>query len=201
MTNEFRTPGTSRETQSESRTTDPTGPPTSAPPPKQGIAKRFETEQAILITLVALSAIGIGITNFKPEQSFWFWVALVPVFGIASTYIAWSKSRLRGDSVARIIRIQLLHWISLIAAILVIYFLFKTTAQLSSTDVALITLLALALTTFLAGVHFDWRFMVIGIILGASAAGAVFVKEIIWMVIIPVAVALGLIVFWWKRKL
>ena len=164
------------------------------------IAKRIHIDEALFLSLIALSTIGIGITNFWPVESFWFWAAMVPVFGLTSLYIGWSKARARGEGVTRIIRIQVLHWVGLLAALLLIYYLLDPTGRIDYNQLALTTLLALALTTFLAGVHFDWRFMVVGIILGLAVAGAAFLEQFIWVIIIPIVAAIGLAVFWWKRQ-
>jgi hypothetical protein len=43
--------------------------------------------------------------------------------------------------------------------------------------------------------------MVVGIVLGACVAGAAFVEQVVWMIVIPIVVAIVLIVFWWKRSL
>jgi len=76
----------------------------------------------------------------------------------------------------------------------------KCTDRINSNQLALLALLSLALATFLAGVHFDWRFMVVGVILGAAVAGAALVEQLLWMIIIPIAALLALIIFWWKRN-
>jgi hypothetical protein len=167
---------------------------------EKSFAKKLHTEEAILITLMALSAIGIGVTNFKPVESFWYWAAMAPVFGAVSIYMGWSKARRRGEGMSRIIRVQLLHWVGLLAAVVLIYLLFEPAGRINNNQLAIISLLALALTTFLAGVHFDWRFMLVGIVLGACVAGAAFVEQVMWMIVIPIVVALVLIVFWWKRS-
>ena len=173
----------------------------SAPSGDSNIAKKIHTDEAILITLMALSAVGIGVTNFKPVESFWYWAAMVPVFGAVSIYIGWSKARQRGEGISRIIWVQLLHWAGLLAAVALIYFLFRRTGRIDYNQLALMSLLALALATFLAGVHFDWRFMIVGIVLGACVAGAAFVEQVIWMLVIPVVAALVLVYFWWKRSI
>jgi hypothetical protein len=178
-----------------------TGTDTESRIPQESFAKKIHTEEAILITLMALSAVGIGITNFMPVKSFWYWAAMVPVFGAVSIYMGWSKARRRGEGVSRIIRVQLLHWVGLLAAVVLIYLLYEPAGRINNNQLAFISLLALALATFLAGVHFDWRFMVIGIVLGACVAGAAFVEQFMWMIVIPIVVALVLIVFWWKRSL
>jgi hypothetical protein len=177
-----------------------TAPGPGVPAGEKSFAKKIHTEEAILITLMALSAIGIGVTNFKPVESFWYWVAMAPVFGAVSLYIGWSKARRRGEGMSRIIWVQVLHWAGLLAAVALIYFLFRRTGRIDYNQLALISLLVLALTTFLAGVHFDWRFMIVGIVLGACVAGAAFVEQVLWMIVIPIAAALVLFVFWWKRS-
>lgn len=172
---------------------------TDVPVEKPGLAKKIHTDEAILLTLIALSAVGIGITNFMPVKSFWFWVAMAPVFGIVSLYMGWSKARKRGEGASKIIWAQVLHWVGLFAAIVLIYLLFDPAGRINNNQLALISLLALALTTFLAGVHFDWRFMVVGIILGLSVAGAAVIEQMIWMIAIPIMAAIILLIFWWKR--
>ncbi len=172
-----------------------------APEKKASLAKKIHTEEAILLTLIALSAVGIGITNYKPNPSFWFWVAMAPIFGAVSLYMGWSNARRRGEGVSRIIWAQVLHWVGLFAAIVLIYLLFDPAGRINNNQLAMISLLALALTTFLAGVHFDWRFMVVGIVLGLSVAGAAFVEKMIWMIAIPIVAAIILLIFWWKRAI
>lgn len=188
---EFSTPGTNTTTDSSSSNSSTT---------KPSFSKSVRLEEAILVSLIVLSAVGIGLTNFMPVKSFWFWVAMVPIFGLTSLYIGWSKARRRGEGISRIIWVQLLHWLGLLAAIGLIYLLFSTTNRIDSNQLAILALLSLALTTFLAGVHFDWRFMVVGVILGAAVAGVAFVEQVIWIIVVPIAALFVLIVFWWKRN-
>ncbi len=169
-------------------------------PSKKGLSKSLRSEEALLVTLIILSTVGIAITNFSPFESYYFWLAMVPVFGLTSLYIGWSKARRRGEGISRIIWVQLLHWAGLLAAIGLIYLLYYKTGRIDNNQLALLTLLSLALATFLAGVHFEWRFMVVGIILGAAVAGAAFVEQVLWMIVIPIVALVGLGVFWWKRS-
>jgi len=178
----------------------PTSSATENIPKKPSMAKSVSQEEAILITLIVLVTVGIAITNFRPFESFYFWVAMVPVFGLTSLYVGWTKARNRGEGISRIIWVQLLHWIGLLAAIGLIYLLYSTTGRIDNNQLALLTLLSLALATFLAGVHFEWRFMVVGVILGAAVAGAALIEQVIWMIIIPIAAIIVLAIFWWKRK-
>ncbi len=163
-------------------------------------AKSLNLERASLIVLIALSAVGIGITNFAPIKSFWFWAAMPLIFGATSLYIGWRKARLRGECLSRIIKLQLLHWASLLAVIVLTYSLYETTGRINNNELALVTLFSLAITTFLAGVHFDSRFLIVGVILGAALAGAAFIEQFFWIIIFPIVAAAGLIIFWQKRQ-
>ncbi len=167
---------------------------------KKSFLKSVNSDEAVIVTLIVLSTVGIAITNFSPFKSYYFWLAMVPVFGLTSLYIGWSKARKRGEGISRIIWVQLLHWGGLLAAIGLIYLLYSTTGRIDNNQLALLTLLSLALTTFLAGVHFEWRFMLVGVILGAAVAGAAFVEQVIWMIIIPIVALVVLAIFWWKRS-
>jgi hypothetical protein len=42
--------------------------------------------------------------------------------------------------------------------------------------------------------------MVIGIVLGAAVAVVAFMEQYIWVIIIPIVVAIGVIVFRWMRR-
>jgi len=162
------------------------------------LAKRLQANEIILIALIALSAIGIGVTDFSPKYGFWYWMAMVPIFGGFSLYTGWSRATHQGIGVSTVIRTQLLHWIGLLIAIVLVFFLLRS-GRINNIDAGLVALLMFAFATFLAGVHFDWRYMVVGIILGAAVVGAALVQEFIWMIMIPIVAAVILAIIWWWR--
>jgi hypothetical protein len=123
---------------------------------------------------------------------------MVPIFGAASIYTGWSRARGQKQTVVAIARTQVLHWGSLALAISLIYWL-ETAGRVTHEDAGLIALIAVALTTFLAGVHFDWRLLVLGLVLGVAAAVAVLVQEFLWILLIPTAL-LGLAVILWRNR-
>jgi hypothetical protein len=162
------------------------------------LAKRLQANEIILIALIALSAIGIAVTDFSPRYGFWYWMAMVPIFGGFSLYSGWSKATSQGISVSTVLRTQLLHWIGLLVAIVIVFFLLRT-GRINNIEAGIVALLMFAFATFLAGVHFDWRYMVVGIILGAAVVGAALVQEFIWMIMIPIVAAIILAIIWWWR--
>jgi hypothetical protein len=156
-------------------------------PPRR--ARKLAVEEIILVVLLTLSAVGIAISEILPRAAFGYWLAMVPVFGGISLFAGWSRAREQGMTAVGVLRDQLLHWIALAAAVCLV-FLFEVTGRMSSEDAALVALLALALTTFLAGVHFDWRYCVVGALLAAAVAAVAVLKEFLWVIVIAaVAVA------------
>lgn len=158
-------------------------------------ARRIEH---LIVLLLILAAVGVGITKYAPMPGFWYWVAMVPTFGLACGYSSWARVRARGETVAGLVQRQALHWLGLLAAVGLIYLLTKT-GRIDSQDAGLIALLCLALTTFLAGVHADWRISAVGGLLGGVVFALALVEQFVWVVFLMVAVSALLALFVWRR--
>jgi hypothetical protein len=168
-----------------------------------GVKKKagFGVEELALIVLLVLSLMGIAMANLSQTYGLWYWLAMVPIFAMASMAAGWRGTRDDGLTTAsRLGRVwrQLLHWASLALLVLLIHWI-DVAGRISSKDAGLVALLAFALTTFLAGIHFDWRLMVLGAVLGVAATAAVVVEEFLWAIVVP-AVVVGMVVFIWRRR-
>ncbi len=97
-----------------------------------------------------------------------------------------------------VLRNQLLHWVAL-AAVVCLVFLLEYTGRMSSEDAGLVMLLALALTTFLAGVHFDWRYCVVGALLAAAVAAVALLQEFLWVIVIAAVAVAAFLVYRSRR--
>jgi hypothetical protein len=154
----------------------------------------------ILLVLLALSGIGIGITDFSPAKALWYWLAMAPVFGGVCIYLEWSRTADRqGRSAFAIVRKQLFHWLGFLVAIYLV-FLLHSTGRMNDADAGLVALLTLALSAFFAGLHSDWRICLVGIVLGAAVAGAAWVEEFLWMLLIPFLAAAAVGIVWWRTR-
>jgi hypothetical protein len=67
-------------------------------------------------------------------------------------------------------------------------------------DAGLVALLTLALSAFFAGLHSDWRICLVGIVLGGTVAGAAWVEEFLWMILIPFLAAAAVGIVWWRTR-
>jgi hypothetical protein len=73
---------------------------------------------------------------------------------------------------------------------------------MNSEAAGLVCLLTVAVVSFLSGVHGDWRFGLVGILLGLTVGAAAWVEEYFWMLLIPLLVAIVIGIFWvWHRQM
>jgi hypothetical protein len=163
-----------------------------------GDARRtLRGEELLLAGLAVLSMVGIAIADFSASFSFRYWIAMAPLFAGVSLFTGWSRARTRGRSVATILRVQLLHWSVMPVAVYLVYLL-ESTGRLNREDAGLVALLSLAVTTFLAGVHFDWRLSVIGAVMAVGAILAALVEEFFWIFLLLALPVIAVMV--WRRR-
>jgi len=163
------------------------------------LKRGLEVSEIAMILLLVLSGIGIGVSDYSADKGLWYWLLMVPVFGLTSLFVGWSAARRHGQSPSRVIVTQVLHWIGLAAA-LWLMFLLAETGRINYADEGLVSLVLLALATFLVGVHTDWRFAVVGVVLGCIAALAGLVEQYLWLGLVPVLLGLGIFVYWRLRR-
>jgi len=147
-------------------------------------SRRLAADEIVLAILLVLALGGVAITDFSTKHGLWYWIAMAPIFAAASLFGGWSRARAAGESLPVVIRTQLLHWIALPLVIWVVYLL-QTSGRLNNEDAGLVALLAFSLCTFLAGVHFDWKFCLVGLLLGATVVCAALVEEFFWVIALP----------------
>jgi hypothetical protein len=175
--------------------TMPTGTET-APiePPKRGHA-----EEIVLVLLVLLSGVGVIVNDYgSKETAFRLWLWMTPVFGIISTWAAWSRAQRRGEPVGTIVPVQIVHWLGVVGAVLLIYVL-QIYGRMTAEGAGSAVLVVLALAAFLAGVHTDWRLSVLGVVLGVAVIGFAYVERAALVVVPILLLALVGLIFYMRR--
>ncbi|MDZ7699732.1 MAG: hypothetical protein U5R49_23320 [Deltaproteobacteria bacterium] len=167
---------------------------------KETVFHRLKTDGIIIAVLFLLSGIGIAITDFSPQYGVWYWVFMTLVFAGVSLFSGFTRRKNDGQKAMNLIPSWLFHWLGLFLALFLVLFL-QTSGRMNSADAGLVSLLVVAVVTFLAGVHGDWRFGVVGILLGLAVAAATYVEEYFWMLLIPFVIAAIVTILWmWRRK-
>jgi hypothetical protein len=156
-------------------------------------------DKIIFISLLVLSMAGVGITDYSPEISHFYWLAMVFVFAIAAMFSGYKRAQHKNLPVWNDIFIHLLHWVGTLIAVLVVY-TFLHTGRIDFEQTGLMILLILALATFLDGLRIGWRFSLAGVFLGVTAIVAAYVEEFMLIIFFFAVVIMALGFFWVKHK-
>jgi hypothetical protein len=162
---------------------------------KGGLHQFLGIYEIVIIVLIALSIIGIGITDFSPADSYKYWVAMVPIFCGACLILEWSRVRGKGFKWTTILRTQLLHWAGLLVAVRLVFEMLHK-GRLDNENTGLVILLLLALSVFMAGIHLGWRLCLVGGVLGAALVAATYLEEYVWVLVIIGIVVLAIVTLW-----
>ncbi len=155
----------------------------------------FELEEVVLLTSVVLAVIGIGITELSPTRSYQYWLWMIVAFAIVSLVLGWLKARRDGRDPKPLLGVQLLHWVATWAAVFAL-FLILDAGRLNFDNIGLVTLIVLALSTVLEGLRVDWRFSLVGLLLGATAVAVAYVEASIWLLFVLAALIIVAIIFY-----
>jgi hypothetical protein len=115
--------------------------------------------------MALLALVGTGITLADASWARTYWLTLVPIYGTLCVLAAWYNTGQFTGSVTR----QILHWLSVAAAIALDFTLLRRGEQAAAGS-GLSSLLILALGCLLAGIHLEWLFALVGLLLLAVFA-------------------------------
>ena len=162
--------------------------------------KLIGVSEFMLIAIFIIAGGGVAITDMSPSWGYWFWLGLVPLLAITSLYRSWADERGREGGVFWTLRIQILHWLGLLGALQIVFVLYTYTNRINAAESGLISLLVVALSAFLAGVHFHWHFALLGIMLALSTLAMAWVEALVWIVIPLVLIAVAIVLFFSHRS-
>lgn len=144
----------------------------------------------ILGTLVM---IGLFLSNYSSTKALLYWCAMFPVFGVACLAHELAAGRMRELPLWRILLRQALHWAGPIVAVKIL-FMQHTRGQMTTDAVALTVILLLAVTSFLAGVHFDRSFYWVSVFLVAAALIGTEIETYLWFAVVLLLIAIAIAV-------
>lgn len=161
------------------------------------VAARFQAvvlRRALIIgVLVLLVMVGLFLSNFAVNKALGYWELMFPVFGVACVWHELAGGAAYVKPLWRVLLRQFFHWMFPIVAVRVL-FLQHARGEMSADSVALVVLVLLALTCFLAGIHFDNSFVWVSLVLVAAAIVGTEVETYLWLIAVLGAVALALAV-------
>ena len=133
--------------------------------------------------MVLLALVGVAVTTTARSAAPPYWVSLAVIFGVLCVGYAWERNRhtsgLRREEVIR----QILHWLG-IAVALGLDFMVRNTGEETGQAAGLNAMLLLALGCFLAGVHLEWHFSIVGVLLGLALIIVAKAEQYVWLIFV-----------------
>jgi hypothetical protein len=158
--------------------------PKANPPPPRS-SKTLIVAFVVAIFMVVLAMIGVGLTTTNRTAAPKYWLALVPVYGLLCVGVAWYRKR--HGAPGRVIIRQVLHWLVIAVAIYLDFYV-RGTGEMTGEAAGLNALLLLSVGCLLAGVHLEWMFAVVGVLLATTLMLAVKAEQYLWLAFIIGAV-------------
>lgn len=168
------------------------------------LRRLFRVQDIGFYLMIVLAWIGAGYTASDAQGSRWYWQWLIPIFGLICIVTQWSHVASTLKARALLVGRQILHW-GVVLLMLQLVFIASNQSFMDALDdrqASFLLMLTVTLSTFLAGIYFDWRLCVVAVFLGASAIFMVIVQNIA-----PALVLIGIVVIiayfawdWWYSR-
>ncbi len=139
--------------------------------------------EALFLSVVVMTVIGIALTNIAPAASYRYWLFTVGLFAIAGVLTgnlrAWEEHR----SLFHVTLEQTVHWTVTLLAVLIVH-LMLLSGRLTFEATGLILMLLLGQAVALDGFYrTGWRFAVLGLTIMAMALFAAWFAAYVWMIV------------------
>jgi hypothetical protein len=160
----------------------------------------WKTKFSVSVLLLALSFVGIIITDLRPSSAWTYWNIMIPLFAILCLWLSWLDSKEKERITGITLLHEFLHWIATLATVYIVA-LFVKFGVVSDVVAGLFVLILLALSTFLAGIYIEKTFLLIGLMLGLFAIISVLFLKYLLIITIPLSILVLVILLWmYKRK-
>lgn len=136
------------------------------------------------LLMLALGFIGVVVTDIKKDGAWEYWRVLAVIFALLSLGLSWHLKKQGWKTTILTIWHEIAHWAGLIGAIWIASYLVHI-GLIGRFEASLLTLLLLALTTFLAGIYIEPTFIFVGLLLGGFAISIGFIDTYLYNILLP----------------
>lgn len=150
----------------------------------------WKVATGVATLMVVLALIGVGLSTTSHAAAPTYWVSLVPIFGLLCVATASVRAKHEGKAGRSHVLRQLFHWLG-IGMALMLDFSVRGTGVETGTAAGLNALLLLAVGCFLAGVHLEWVFSIVGVLLGLTLIVITKADQYLWVIFVAVGLAVA----------
>ena len=165
--------------------------PTPPPSPKHPWFARV----TVGIIMLAIACLGLIVTDIHATAGWHYWRVATPIFALLALWLSWYLRKNQHSLSPVKLWHELLHWVCLIATVLIISILVKI-GIIGRFEASLCVLTLLAQSVFLAGIYIETTFLFVGIILGLFALGVALIAEYLYAIAIPILIAIIIAIIW-----
>jgi hypothetical protein len=179
--------------------------PPDGPPQKPAalfpVHRTWSVATGVAVSMVLLALLGVGLTTANSSAAATYWVGLVPVYGLLCVGAAWFRARHGGRFNRPVVLRQVFHWLGIGIALGLDFFI-RGTGEESSLGAGMNALLLLALGCYLAGIHLEWLFIPVGVLLSAALVIVGKADQYLWLIFVVGGVTLAAMVGlqWWLQS-
>lgn len=150
--------------------------------------------------MLALAVGGIILTSFRGQATYYYWMALAPLYALIVVISGWRRMD-TGAGHMRLVVTQALHWLAFVGAMWLM-FLPEVRGVVNDNATSLSLLILLALGTFVAGVHAAvWRISAVGVFLALAVPAIAWIQESAILLLVGALLVLVVAaVFWWMGR-
>lgn len=146
--------------------------------------------------MALLALVGTAVTLANASWARTYWLVLVPVYGALSVFVAWRRTGQFSGTVTR----QVLHWLSVAAAMALDFAYLHGTGEQTATATGLSSLLILALGCVLAGIHLEWLFALVGFLLALILIVVSLAKQYLTIALLVAGLAALIFAAYWVTR-
>jgi 4-hydroxybenzoate polyprenyltransferase len=161
----------------------------------------WKIQLGVLCGMLLLALIGMGLTQAMQKGAWEYWLFVVIVYAGLGLWRSTRKAKQDGQPIKQLISRELSHWMTLLAFLAVLMLLERKEIidRDSASDVAL---MMLAFSCCLAGIHFDWMLMIVGVVLTIMLVALAMLEQytvVLWVIMV-LAVIGAAAYFYFKSK-
>lgn len=156
--------------------------------PSTGDKSGTRVDLWLFALMLALALVGVGIAQVKDSGGRYYWLFLLLVYAGIGVVRGWQRHKGEGRGLWPTIRTQVLHWLGSLVAIYIVLF-FESVGISPRGAAADYSLLILALSCYLAGVHFYLAYLLLGAVLAVTAVGLGYLDQMsLFALVVPLSV-------------
>ncbi|MFT3883750.1 MAG: hypothetical protein QM703_29485 [Gemmatales bacterium] len=171
--------------------------PVITPDPKRAslLPQSWRWGTVVAVIMIVLALIGVALTSSNSHHAVNYWIWLAPVYGILCIGTAWRRGSEGLKNDMSTVMQQILHWLG-IGVAMFLEFTIRSTGEETATASAFNAVLILALGCYLAGIHLEGSFIIVGLLLTMIMIVIAKAEQYQWIIFVAGGLVLAGMIGW-----